>query len=99
MAIQIEVTFANQQDQVVIPVTIPEPCCIETAIQASGILIQFPTIDLAKNKVGVFGKLCPLNTIIQAGDRIEIYRALIIDPKKNRRNRAEKQKTKLSHHA
>lgn len=92
--IQIEVTFADQHNQIVIPVMITKPCSIETAIQHSGILLHFPSIDLTKNKVGVFGKICPLNTIIQPGDRIEIYRPLTIDPKKNRRNRAEKQKIK-----
>ena len=96
MIIQIEVAYADQKEQIVMPLTVYLPCCIETAIQQSGILIQFPDIDLALNKVGIFGRIRPLNTILQSGDRIEIYRNLIIDPKKNRRNRAEKQKSKLS---
>ncbi|MES2142350.1 MAG: RnfH family protein [Pseudomonadota bacterium] len=96
LTIQIEVAYADQQNQIVIPLIVSESCCIEAAIQKSGILIQFPNINLAVNKVGIFSKIRPLNTILQSGDRIEIYRTLAIDPKKNRRTRAEKQKTKLS---
>ncbi|MDQ8039517.1 MAG: RnfH family protein [Rickettsiella sp.] len=92
MSIQIEVSFADPQIQVIIPVTLSEPYYIEKAIQQSGILLQFPKLDLTKNKVGIFGKILPLNTKVQSGDRIEIYHALIIDPKKNRKQRAEKQK-------
>jgi putative ubiquitin-RnfH superfamily antitoxin RatB of RatAB toxin-antitoxin module len=95
MFIQIEVAFASEQNQLIIPLSLPAHYCIEQAIQQSGILTHFPDIDLAKNQVGIFGKLCSLNTIVQAGDRIEIYRALMIDPKKNRINRAKKQKNLL----
>ena len=96
MFIQIEVLFADQQNQVVLPLSVPTGCNIERAIQLSGIIVRFPNIDLTKNKVGIFGKLQPLDTIIQPGDRVEIYRALTIDPKNNRRNRAKKQKATLS---
>jgi putative ubiquitin-RnfH superfamily antitoxin RatB of RatAB toxin-antitoxin module len=96
MTIQIEITFANDQNQLTLPLTLSTPCSIAEAIQLSGILIQAPVIDLTQNKVGIFGKLRPLNTLVQPGDRIEIYRALSIDPKKNRRNRAKKQKTNLA---
>ena len=95
MFIQIEVAFANDQNQLIIPLSVSAACCIEEAIQHSGILKHFPEIDLTKNKVGIFGKLCPINTLVQTGDRIEIYRALSIDPKKTRINRAKKQKALL----
>lgn len=91
----IEVAFANDQKQLTMPLSVSVACHIEEAIQHSGILSHFPEIDLTKNKVGVFGKLRPLNTLVQAGDRIEIYRALSIDPKKTRINRAKKQKALL----
>lgn len=96
MFIQIEVAFADQQHHVLLPLSIPTGCTIEKAIQLSDILIQFPKLDLTKNKVGIFGKLHPLNTLVQPGDRIEIYRSLTIDPKNHRRNRAKKQKATLS---
>lgn len=95
MFIQIEVAFAGDQNQLIIPLSVTSTCVIEQAIKQSGILIQFPEIDLTKNKVGIFGKLCPLDTIMQTGDRIEIYRALSTDPKKIRINRAKKQKSLL----
>ncbi len=89
---QVEVAFADKNTQVVIPVSVSESISVEAAIRRSGILVKFPYIDLTKNKVGVFGEICLLSTLVQPGDRIEIYRALITDPKKNRRCRAEKQK-------
>ncbi len=92
ISIPIEIMFADQQNQVVLPLSVPIGCNLEEAIQLSGILVQFPHIDLTKNKVGIFAKLRPLNTVVQSGDRIEIYRPLMIDPKNNRRNRAQKQK-------
>ncbi len=63
---------------------------VEELIQRSAIIEQFPEIDLAKNKVGLFGKLCELDDEPHEGDRVEIYRPLKIDPKQSRRNRAAK---------
>src|SRR3569623_857885 len=63
---------------------------IAQAIERSGVLRQFPEIDLAHNKVGVFGKLADLNTPLRAGDRVEIYRVLIAAAKALRRQRAER---------
>ena len=60
------------------------------AIKRSNILALFPEIDLACNKVGVFGKLAQLSTVLQDHDRVEIYRPLIADAKQLRRQRAEK---------
>ncbi len=51
------------------------------AIERSGILAQFPEIDLDTQKVGVFGKVLALETKLEDGDRVEIYRPLIADPK------------------
>ncbi|MFV1982125.1 MAG: RnfH family protein [Thiohalomonadales bacterium] len=63
---------------------------IEEAIHLSGVLEQFPEIDLKNNKVGVFGKLKKLDSTLLENDRIEIYRPLIADPKESRRKRAAK---------
>ncbi|MFM8391952.1 MAG: RnfH family protein, partial [Methylophilaceae bacterium] len=60
----------------------------EQAIRQSKIIEQFPEIDLTVNKVGVFGKLASLETALRHMDRVEIYRALIADPKEVRRQRA-----------
>ena len=61
---------------------------IAQAIAASGVLSRFPEIDLARNKLGVFGKLRPAETVARDGDRIEIYRPLQADPMESRRRRA-----------
>jgi putative ubiquitin-RnfH superfamily antitoxin RatB of RatAB toxin-antitoxin module len=52
-------------------------------------LEQFPEIDLGLNKVGIFGKLARTDTMLRDRDRVEIYRALIADPKEARRRRAQ----------
>ena len=61
---------------------------MEQAIHASGILEQYPSIDLSINKVGIFGKLTKLDTVLRQKDRVEIYRQLLADPKEARRRRA-----------
>ena len=91
MTINVEVAFAERKRQLLILVQVSESCTVRQAIQQSKILQQLPTVDLTNHKVGIFGKLCSLETLLQAGDRVEIYRALIKDPKINRLERAKKQ--------
>lgn len=86
--INIEVAFALPHEQVIVPVEVPTQTTIEQAIHLSGVLNRYPQIDLAKSKVGVFGKLSKLDAVLRPGDRVEIYRALIADPKEVRRQRA-----------
>lgn len=88
----VEVTYARPDVQVIIPVKADANATVEEVIKLSGVLEQFPDIDLAVNKVGVFGKLSKLGAQLQAGDRVEIYRALIADPKESRRQRAAEAK-------
>jgi uncharacterized protein len=90
----VEVAYALPDNQVIIPIQMPLLANIEQAIQASGILTKFPEIDLAVNKVGVFGKLSKLDAILRHLDRIEIYRSLIADPKEVRKQRAADGKVK-----
>lgn len=90
---QVEVVFADQRQQKIIKVSVPITASVATAIKLSGILLDFPHINLSKNKVGIFGKLCNLDSQVKPGDRIEIYQSLLIEPKKIRINRAKKQKT------
>ena len=90
--IRFEVAYALPHEQVIIPLEIEEQetITVEDAIRQSGVLERFPDIDLSVNKVGVFGKLTSLDYALRAGDRVEIYRKLIADPKQARRQRAEK---------
>jgi len=90
--IAVEVAYATPEEQVIIPVQIAEAADVESAIVASGVLEQFSDIDLSRNKVGIFGKACKLDRVLQSGERVEIYRALIADPKAIRKERASKAK-------
>lgn len=90
--IAVEVAYAKPEEQVIIPVQVAENSDVEAAIMASGVLELFSDIDLSKNKVGVFGKACKLDRVLQPGERVEIYRALIADPKAVRKERAQKAK-------
>ncbi|MDQ5910855.1 MAG: uncharacterized protein QG599_2952 [Pseudomonadota bacterium] len=84
----IEVAYATPSRQIIIPVDVPEGATLEQAIIQSRIQEQFPEIQPATAKVGIFGKLSKLSATVRAGDRIEIYRPLIADPKAVRKQRA-----------
>lgn len=86
--IHITVAYATPQQQVELPVTLDAHCNISLAIKKSGILDQFPEIPFPDIEVGVWGKRLPLDGPLHDGDRVEIYRPLIIDPKEARRQRA-----------
>ena len=85
--ITVEVAYARPDEQVIIPLEAEAGITLEQAIQKSAVLERFPEIELGKNKVGIFAKLAKLNTPLKAGDRVEIYRPLIADPKEVRRKR------------
>jgi uncharacterized protein len=86
--IEVEVAYARPDTQVIVPVKVEKGATAEDAIKLSGMLHHFTDIDLAVNKVGIFGKLSKLNTPLRNGDRVEIYRPLIADPKEVRKQRA-----------
>ncbi|AKS08047.1 RnfH family protein [Pseudomonas trivialis] len=90
--VEIEVVYAAVDRQVLLLVTVPEGTSVRSAVQASGIAAQFPELDLADCPLGIFGKLVADAQVraVQAGDRIEIYRPLLADPKEVRRLRAAK---------
>ena len=75
-------------------VTLQEGATVEEAIRASGLLELRTDIDLTKNKVGIYSRPAKLSDIVHDGDRVEIYRPLIADPKELRRQRAEKSANK-----
>jgi putative ubiquitin-RnfH superfamily antitoxin RatB of RatAB toxin-antitoxin module len=61
---------------------------VREAIERSGLLLEFPDIDLAKNKLGIWNKLAKPEAVLRDKDRVEIYRPLLADPKEVRRQRA-----------
>lgn len=87
-SIQIEVTYARPERQDVIRLKLPAGSTIGQAIEASGLLQRYPELDLTKLKVGVYGKLSRVDTVLRERDRVEIYRPLIADPKEVRKQRA-----------
>ncbi len=90
--INIEVVYALPDDQTLLKKAVPSGSTVMDAIQASGLLAKYPAFDLAAHKLGIFGKLTKADTLLRDGDRIEIYRPLIADPKEVRRRRAEEGK-------
>lgn len=92
-ALRVEVAYARADRQFVIPLEVTAGATLADAVAESGILAQCPEIDLEKNRVGVFGKLAKLDRVLRDGDRVEIYRPLIGDPKEIRRQLAAEGKT------
>ncbi|APV39180.1 RnfH family protein [Pseudomonas frederiksbergensis] len=90
--IEVEVVFAAVDRQVLMSVTVPAGTTVRAALLKSGIGEAFSELDLASCPVGIFGKVIadPDKHLVQAGDRIEIYRPLLADPKEVRRLRAAK---------
>jgi uncharacterized protein len=77
---QIGVAYSEPTNQIWLTTEVPDDSTVEAAIQKSGILRMFPTIDLGIQKVGIFGRLVKLDATLKPGDRIEIYRAITCDP-------------------
>ena len=85
--ILVEVAYALAHEQLIVPVKAPPGITAEQAINLSGIVKKYPEIDLNQNKIGIFGKLSRLDQPLRHLDRVEIYRALIADPKEVRKQR------------
>lgn len=94
--IAVEVAYALPEKQYLQRVMVEEGTTIEQAIIASGLLELRTDIDLAKNKVGIYSRPVKLHDQVSDGDRIEIYRPLIADPKELRRQRAEQSAKKTA---
>ena len=92
--IRIEVAYALPEKQFLRQVSLPEGSTVEQAIIASGLLTLRTDIDLKKNKVGIYSRSVKLNDEVREGDRVEIYRPLLVDPKELRRQRAERSANK-----
>jgi putative ubiquitin-RnfH superfamily antitoxin RatB of RatAB toxin-antitoxin module len=82
---QVEVVYASPASQQVVKVQLKPGATVRDAVVASG-------FDSKNYKLGIFGRTVPLDTKVADGDRVEIYRPLLIDPKEARRRRALKQR-------
>ncbi|SFN61601.1 hypothetical protein SAMN04488056_101484 [Cohaesibacter marisflavi] len=76
----IGVAYVTPTHKVWLKMEMPDGCTIEEAIHRSGLLDQFPDIDLETQKVGIFGRIAKLGKVLEDGDRVEIYRPITADP-------------------
>ena len=89
-SINVEVAYATPEKQIIRAVNVEAGTTIGAAIVQSGIMMDFPDleIELEQAAVGLFGKVAAMTTVLSDGERVEIYRPLIADPKEVRRKRA-----------
>lgn len=89
--IQVEVVLAMPERQQLVAIQVSAGSTVADAIEQSMVLQEFEGFELDPAKVGIFGRKAAMTDILRAGDRVEIYRPLIADPKESRRQRALKQ--------
>jgi putative ubiquitin-RnfH superfamily antitoxin RatB of RatAB toxin-antitoxin module len=70
---------------------LPPGATVLQALRASGIAVEFPALELSAAMVGVWGRKARPDDLVHAGDRIEVYRPLRVDPKVARRERFRSQ--------
>ena len=87
-SLKIEVAFATRRGQEVVEILLEEGARAIDAVLASGLADRHPEIRLDALALGVYGKVVHAQTLLQTGDRVEIYRPLVTDPKDARRARA-----------
>jgi len=83
------VAYADRFKKVWLKLEVPDGSTVREVIECSGLLNQFPEIDLDSQKVGVFGKLTKLNAMVKEHDRVEIYRDITADPETVERRDSE----------
>ena len=88
--IDVEVVYALPHEQILFAVRVPQGSTIREAIRRSQLTARYPDLDLEHCAVGVLGERVAMDNLATDGARIEIYRALIADPKDARRRRASK---------
>ncbi len=88
--IRVEVAYGEAQRQKIIPLVVYEGTKLIEAVERSALSYYFPQLDWATLDYGIFGRSQPADYLLRDGDRVEIYRPLIADPKEMRRLRAKK---------
>jgi hypothetical protein len=84
------IAYADKFKRTWLKLEVPDGSTVREAIEFSGILKQFPDVDLENQAVGIFGKISKLDTKVVEGDRVEIYRAITADPETvERRDRTD----------
>jgi putative ubiquitin-RnfH superfamily antitoxin RatB of RatAB toxin-antitoxin module len=90
--IEVEVAYATPEEQMIVKIAGEKGMDIKSAIVQSKISEKFPEIDAENAKVGIYGKTVKLDHVLCTGDRVEIYRELIADPKAARKKKAAEKK-------
>ena len=90
--ISVEIACALPDRQLLLEIEAASGATVEDVVLSSGIKEQFPDIDWSEVKYGVWYKTVKPAYELKSGDRVEIYRPLIADPKEVRKKRAEKAK-------
>lgn len=93
-ALEVEVVYATPERQACYALRVKPGTTLFEAIRASGVLQDFPEIDLARNRVGIYGTAAKGAQALRDGDRVEIYRPLSADPKEARRARVKRRGTR-----
>jgi putative ubiquitin-RnfH superfamily antitoxin RatB of RatAB toxin-antitoxin module len=86
--IEVNVVLALRDRATEIAVRLPAGATLGDALEASGLAKRHPDVDMARARVGIFGKLSDRKAVLADGDRVEVYRALIANPKERRLKRA-----------
>lgn len=87
--ITVEIVYATVEQQELLSFDVEQGTTVEQLIECSGILDKYPDLVIGKtNKIGIFGKLTKIHTVLREKDRVEIYHPLLADPKEVRRKRA-----------
>ena len=92
--IAVEVAYATPEKQRIVKLTVEPGCTVGEAIEQSRIREEFPDLRLNPDAVGIFSRKVTLDHCLREGDRVEIYRPLIADPKESRRRRAKEDQPK-----
>ena len=88
--IEVEVVYAQAGEQRLLCLRVPAGTTVREAAERSGMAAHFPGLDLATCPLGIFGKAVskPQERVLEEGERVEIYRPLLADPKEVRKQRA-----------
>lgn len=87
--IRVEVIYIDAEDEFIQLLDLPSGAILELAIHESGLLLRYPHLSVNELAVGIFNTPAQLNTHLHDGDRVEIYKQLLLDPMQARRLRAD----------
>ncbi|MGI6407223.1 MAG: RnfH family protein [Gammaproteobacteria bacterium] len=90
--LDVEVAYALANKQKIVELRVAEGTTVRQAAMLSGLDREFPGLDLAGSPLGIFGRAVskPDEQVLEHGDRVEIYRPLLVDPKEVRKQRAQR---------